>query len=112
MRDMQKFMRDQRNGELASRRYAVSKTLETCIISRTISRAMRRGRISPDTARRCAHNWVAQQNARPAHVVWSRVAASELVRVGVSRRRGDYDHARYLLKSVRDAIRLSHPLND
>jgi hypothetical protein len=109
MRDMQKFNRDQKNGLTASRNYASSKGLETCIISRTIARALRRGRITQDMARRCALNWVSQLNARPKHQVWSRVAARELLEVAILRRKGHYAHARYALATVRIANQRSMP---
>jgi hypothetical protein len=89
MRDMQKFKRDQKNGLIVGRNYAPSKGLETSIVSRTIARALRRGRITQDMARRCALNWVSQLNARPKHQVWSRVAARELLEVAILRRRGN-----------------------
>jgi hypothetical protein len=103
MRDMQKFKRDQKNGLIVGRNYAPSKGLETSIVSRTIARALRRGRITQDMARRCALNWVSQLNARPKHQVWSRVAARELLEVAILRRRGQYTHARYALATVRIA---------
>jgi hypothetical protein len=109
MRDKQKFNRDQKNGLIASRNYAPSKGLETSIISRTIARALRRGRITQDMARRCAQNWVAQLNARPKHQVWARVAARELIEVAILRRRGHYAHARYALATVRIANQRSIP---
>ncbi|MEX3984013.1 hypothetical protein AB4Y45_34050 [Paraburkholderia sp. EG287A] len=111
MRDMEKFKRDQRNGLAASRNYAPSKSLETSIISRTIARAMRRGRITPETARRCAMNWVDQLNARPKVLVWSRVASRELLEAAIQRRRGQYSRARYTLNTVRIANQLSQPIN-
>ncbi|MBK3780369.1 type II toxin-antitoxin system VapC family toxin [Paraburkholderia aspalathi] len=109
MRDMEKFKRDQREGQFASRRVAASKTFETSIISSAISRAMRRGRITPETARRCAQNWVNDLNARPKNMVWSRVASRELLEVALLRRRGLYSHARYALNTVRIANQRSKP---
>jgi hypothetical protein len=112
MRDMAQLKRDKRAAGLAtSRNYAPSKRLETSIISRTIARAMRRGRITHETARRCALNWVDQQNSRPKSLVWSRVASRELLEVAILRRRGMYAHARYTLNTVRIANQHSKALS-
>jgi hypothetical protein len=103
MRDMEKFKRDQRTGLIASRNYAPGKSLETSIISRAIGRAMRRGRITPEIARRCSQNWVQQRNTRAKDLVWSRVVSRELLEVASLRRKGQYSLARYALTTVRKA---------
>ena len=103
MRNMEKFKRDQLNGDIARRNYAPNKSQESSIISRAITRAMRRGRITADTARRCSQNWVHQRNARTKDLVWSRVASCELLEAAILRRKGQYSRARYTLNTVRIA---------
>jgi hypothetical protein len=70
---------------------------------------MRRGRITQETARRCAQNWVHDLNARPKNLVWSRVASRQLLEAAILRRRGLYSHARYTLNTVRIANQRSKP---
>lgn len=107
MRDLKKFKQDEKNGLFMKRVKAGTKGLTTTMVSSAISRAVRRGRISKDTAKRCSSNWSHELCNRPKSLIWSLVATTQLLEVAKLRKQGKVELAKIVLKEVKNATMLS-----
>jgi hypothetical protein len=110
MRDMRKFKQDEQNGLFIKSMRAGEKGLTTTIVASTISRALRRHRITKDVARRASVHWAHEQCNRPKSQIWSLVANDQLLEVARLRKQGKVSLAKVVLKNARDAIIRSHQL--
>lgn len=105
MRNMQKFTQDKKQGLFVQSVRAGAKGLTTTVIDGAISRAMRRGRISQETAKKCMLTWDKQLANRPQTLKWHLYAAAQLQEAAQFRRKGMISHARYTIQSAKFAIK-------
>lgn len=104
---MEKFELDRERGLVAQRTRAGGRGLTTTVVHGAVARAMRRGRISSDTARLCMGTWHIDLANRTGPQVWRHVASAALLEVAQLRRRGQYGLARVVLGNVRGALHSS-----
>lgn len=105
MRNMAKFKQDKKQGLLVQSIRAGAKGLTTTVINGAINRAMRRGRISKETARNCQSTWDKQLANRSQALKWHLYAAAQLEEAAQFRRKGMVSHARYTIQSAKFAIK-------
>jgi hypothetical protein len=104
---MQKFTKDKKEGLFVKSMRAGAKGQTTTIIDGAINRAVRRGRISKETARNCMNTWHQDLANRPQNLKWHLYAAAQLAEAAQFRRKGMIAHARYTLQSAKLAIKAS-----
>lgn len=105
MRNMEKFKKDKKEGLFVKSMRAGAKGLTTTVINGAINRAVRRGRISKETARNCMLTWDKSLASRPQTLKWHLYASAQLIEAAQFRRKGMFSHARYTLQSAKVAIK-------